>query len=65
MTLDERVATHSATSLSAVLAEGDPAIMMRAHHADEGYLNLDQIELTDEEIAVACREIHRLLTTRR
>lgn len=65
LTLDERVATHSATSLSAVLAEGDPAIMMRAHHADEGYLNLDQIELTDEEIAVACREIHRLLTTRR
>jgi hypothetical protein len=56
------VATHSAAALDAVLTQGDPAIMMRAHHTDEGYLNLDAIELTDAEIETACREIRQLLT---
>ena len=65
LTLDEATAAHSAISLNAILAEGDPAIMMRAHHAEEGYLNLDAIELTDEEIAIACSEIRRLLAARR
>lgn len=65
LTLDEAAAAHSAISLNAILAEGDPAIMMRAHHAEEGYLNLDAIELTDEEIAIACSEIRRLLAARR
>ncbi len=63
LTLDPSVANHTAASLDAVLTKGDPAIMMRAHHTDEGYLNLDAIELTDEEIETACREIRRLLTT--
>ncbi|MFP6764224.1 MAG: aminotransferase class V-fold PLP-dependent enzyme, partial [Planctomycetaceae bacterium] len=62
LTLDARTSQHTAVNLSAVLAEGDPAIMMRAHHADEGYLNLDAIELTDDDIILACREIRRLLT---
>ena len=62
LTLDQTAAPHSAVSLNAVLAAGDPAIMMRAHHSEEGYLNLDAIELTDDEIAVACREIRSLLT---
>ena len=63
LTLHPSVAKHSAVSLDAILKEGNPAIMMRAHHTDEGYLNLDAIELTDEEIETACREIRRLLTT--
>ncbi|MFT5093159.1 MAG: putative pyridoxal phosphate-dependent enzyme [Porticoccaceae bacterium] len=62
LTLDPNVAAHSAKSLNAALIKGDPAIMMRAHHTDEGYLNLDAIELTDEEIETACQEIRRLLT---
>jgi D-glucosaminate-6-phosphate ammonia-lyase len=62
LTLDPNVATHSAAALDAVLTQGDPAIMMRAHHTDEGYLNLDAIELTDAEIETACREIRQLLT---
>ena len=61
LTLDPNVASHSAASLNAALSKGDPAIMMRAHHSDEGYLNLDAIELTDDEIEAACREIRRLL----
>ena len=62
LTLDPNEATHSAAELDAVLAAGNPAIVMRAHHKDEGYLNLDAIELTDDEIETACREIRRLLT---
>jgi len=63
LTLDACTSSHSAVRLSLVLAEGDPAIMMRAHHADEGYLNLDAIELTDDDIHFACRKIRTLLTT--
>ena len=63
LTIDPNTAAHSATSLEAALAQGDPAIMMRAHHKDEGYLHLDAIELTDEEIEAACHEIRRLLTS--
>ena len=62
LTLDPNVATHSAAELDAALAAGNPAIVMRAHHKDEGYLNLDAIELTDDEIETACREIRRLLS---
>ncbi len=62
LTLDPNVAAHSAMSLNAVLSAGDPAVMMRAHHAEEGYLNLDAIELTDDEIKTACHEIRKLLT---
>ena len=62
LTLDPNAAAHSAESLDAALTKGDPAIMMRAHHTDEGYLNLDAIELTDAEIETACREIRQLLT---
>ena len=62
LTLDQNAATHSATELDAVLAAGNPAIVMRAHHKDEGYLNLDAIELTDCEIEIACREIRRVLS---
>ncbi|MDA0284294.1 MAG: aminotransferase class V-fold PLP-dependent enzyme, partial [Planctomycetota bacterium] len=64
LTLDEDTAGHSASSLNAVLAAGDPAVMLRAHHAEEGYLNLDAIELTDDEIAFTCHEIRRLLASR-
>lgn len=61
LTLEDGVAALSSHALNSKLAGGDPAIMMRAHHADEGYLNLDAIELTDEEIGIACGEIRRLL----
>lgn len=62
LTIDPNVATHSAAELDATLAAGNPAIVMRAHHKDEGYLNLDAIELTDDEIEAACSEIRRLLS---
>ena len=62
LTLDPAVAKHSAASLRDVLIDGDPTIYLRAHHADEGYVNVDAIEMTDEEIELTCSEIRRHLT---
>ncbi len=61
LTLDPRVAGHTAASLRDAVAEGDPTIVLRAHHADEGYLNIDAIELTDEELEFVCQRIREVL----
>jgi len=52
---------HTARSLSDALAEGDPTVVARAHHADEGYIYLDAIEMTDEEIDIACARVQAIL----
>jgi L-seryl-tRNA(Ser) seleniumtransferase len=62
LTPDPDVTGHTAGSLSAALAEGDPTVISRDHHADEGYLYLDAIEMTDEEIDFACDKTRRILT---
>ncbi len=59
--LDPDVAGESAQSLTARLAEGNPTIVTRAHHADEGYIYLDAIEMTDEQIEITCRRIREIL----
>lgn len=61
LTPDPQVTGHTATSLAAALAEGDPTIVVRAHHAAEGYFNLDAIEMTDAEIELTCTRIRELL----
>ena len=45
-------------SLRDTLATGDPAIFLRAHHIDEGYVNIDAMEMTDGEIELVCERIH-------
>ncbi|MBM3458773.1 MAG: aminotransferase class V-fold PLP-dependent enzyme [Armatimonadetes bacterium] len=61
LTLDEHP-SHTAVSLARALAEGDPAVVPRAHHAVEGYLHLDAIEMTEAELEYACARVRRLLT---
>ncbi len=61
LTIDPAVCGHTADSLTAALAEGDPTVVTRAHHAVEGYLHLDAIEMTDEEIHLACERVRRIL----
>ncbi|MFP6769930.1 MAG: aminotransferase class V-fold PLP-dependent enzyme [Planctomycetaceae bacterium] len=61
LTPDPDACNHTARSLTDALADGDPTIVTRAHHAGEGYLYLDAIEMTDEEIALVCRRIRELL----
>ncbi len=63
LTPDPAVTKHTAASLNEKLAEGNPKIVARHHHVDEGYIHLDAIEMTDEEIAIACRKVRRILTT--
>jgi hypothetical protein len=43
------------------LAEGDPTVVMRAHHASEGFINLDAIELTEAEVRFVCEKVQRIL----
>jgi uncharacterized pyridoxal phosphate-dependent enzyme len=60
LTPDESRCGQSATSLNTALADGNPTIVLRAHHVDEGYVNIDAIEMTDEEIAITCDRILEL-----
>ena len=58
---DPAVTRHSAASLTAALAEGNPTVVARAHHTDEGYIHLDAIDLTDEELKYACEKTKQIL----
>ena len=49
-----------AAALVAGLAAGDPTIVARAHHVDEGYFYLDAIEMTDEQIEFVCGRLIEL-----
>lgn len=51
----------TARQLTDRLAEGDPTIVARAHHAEEGYIYLDAIEMTDDDIDVACKKVRHIL----
>ncbi len=62
LTPDPQRTGHTAVSLTAALAEGDPTIVTRSHHAEVGYLNLDAIELTDDEIELMCARIREIIT---
>ncbi|MGY8656176.1 MAG: aminotransferase class V-fold PLP-dependent enzyme [Verrucomicrobiia bacterium] len=63
LTPDPKITGHTAASLEAELKSGNPTVVPRAHHTDEGYIHLDAIEMTDEEIAFACDKVLRILTT--
>jgi len=62
LTPDPAVTGHTAASLANRLMADDPTVVPRAHHADEGYLNLDAIELTDEEIDMACGKVRSIVS---
>ncbi|MBT4693462.1 MAG: aminotransferase class V-fold PLP-dependent enzyme [Planctomycetaceae bacterium] len=62
LTPDPNVTSHDAHSLNRALAEGNPSVVARAHHANEGFLYLDAIEMTDEELELACNKVCDLLS---
>jgi uncharacterized pyridoxal phosphate-dependent enzyme len=61
LTMMVDVAGPSIVRLRDSLQAGNPAIYLRAHHIDEGYVNIDAIELTDDEITIVCERIHAIL----
>lgn len=64
LTLDPQVCGHTAASLRDEVANGDPTIVLRDHHVDEGYVNIDSNEMTDEEIELTCQRIREVLSSR-
>jgi hypothetical protein len=36
-------------------------VIVRAHHVDEGYIHIDAIEMTDEQVELVCGLIIELL----
>lgn len=52
----------SAEAISRAMADGDPAIHLRAHHTDEGFFMVDTIEMTDDEVDLTCRRLRSILT---
>ena len=63
LTPDPNHTGHTAVSLTKALAEGDPTIVARSHHADDGYINIDAIEMTDAEIDLTCQRVREILTS--
>ncbi len=63
LTPDPKITGHDAVSLEQALAGGDPTIVARAHHTDEGYIHLDAIEMSDEEIGTACDKVRQILSS--
>jgi L-seryl-tRNA(Ser) seleniumtransferase len=51
----------TAYQLARRLAEGNPAIVVRDHHVDRGYLLLDPCNLSDEEMDQVCAKIAEAL----
>ena len=62
LTPDKTVTGHSAQSLTTALAAGDPTVVARAHHAEEGYICLDAVEMNDDDILYACQKVRTLLS---
>ncbi len=62
ITPDPAVCGLDVFALNRQLAEGAPSIRLRAHHANEGYLYIDAIELEDDEIRLVCARIRELLS---
>lgn len=62
VTVDPARAGLTAAILSRAMADGDPSIRLRAHHVDEGYFNVDAIEMTDEEVDLTCDRLRKFLT---
>ena len=62
LTPDPEVCGLDVFELNRRMAEGDPSVRLRAHHANEGYLYIDAIELEDEEVRLVCERIRELLT---
>ena len=62
MDLDPERAGLSAATVAGAMADGDPSIRLRAHHADEGYLMIDAMEMSDAEVDLTCTRLTELLS---
>ena len=62
LSVDPETTGHDAVSLRQALAQGDPTIVVRVYHPDEGCVYLNLTEMNDEEIAFACGRIADIMS---
>ena len=51
----------SAAVVCSAMAEGNPSISLRGHHSDEGYFNVDTIEMSDDDVEITCKRLEVIL----
>lgn len=61
ITIDPQEAGLSAMALTQLLAEGEPTIRVRAHHAEEGYFLIDPFNLSDADADFICQRIVEIM----
>ena len=60
--IDEKEAGIGPVTLQRVLASSRPSIRIRDYRLDEGFLHVDVIDLTDEELDLVCDRLVTVLT---
>jgi hypothetical protein len=61
ITVDPEAAGLTAMALTQLLAEGEPTIKVRAHHAEEGYFLIDPFNLSDADADFICQRIIEII----
>ncbi len=61
MDVDPGVSGLNAQVLAGALAAGDPSIVLRAHHTDEGYVMIDAMEMDAAQVELTCDRLEELL----
>jgi L-seryl-tRNA(Ser) seleniumtransferase len=61
ITVEPQEAGLTAMALTQLLAEGEPSVRVRAHHAEEGYFLIDPFNLSDEDAQFVCMRIQEIM----
>jgi L-seryl-tRNA(Ser) seleniumtransferase len=61
ITVDPAEAGLTAMALAQLLAEGEPTVRVRAHHAEEGYFLIDPFNLSDSDADFICERIIEIM----
>jgi L-seryl-tRNA(Ser) seleniumtransferase len=61
ITVDPEAAGLTAMALTQLLAEGEPTVRVRAHHAEEGYFLIDPFNLSDSDADFICQRIVEIM----
>lgn len=61
ITVDPEAAGLTAMALTQLLADGEPTVRVRAHHAEEGYFLIDPFNLSDADADFICQRIIEII----
>ncbi|MCH2362565.1 MAG: aminotransferase class V-fold PLP-dependent enzyme [Pirellulales bacterium] len=63
LTLTPAICGVDVFQLTEQMANNTPSIVLRAHHANEGFIYIDAIEMNDDQIELTCNRIRGILTS--